>query len=196
MPEILAELRREHASIASVLGVLERQLLAFESASHADYELIEATVDYFSGFPDRCHHPKEDPVYAMLRERDPKAAEAVGDLAANHRQLAAQLRAFAAEIAAVIGEAEWPRAALLRAARDFIDLQRRHLAAEEATFFPAAERALGPADWQALKSAINRTPDPLLGGSADTRFDGLRRVILAWEAETVAERGSADRQPV
>jgi hemerythrin-like domain-containing protein len=189
MPEVLDELRQEHAGINGVLRVLERQAQAIETAGHPDLPLLDAVVDYFSGFPDRCHHPKEDMVYARLRERDPAAALSVGDLGAEHRRLAAQLHDFALGLAAMEGDAELSRTALARLARDFIALQRQHIAAEEKHFFPAAERALRLPDWRALETAMHRAPDPLFADTYDRRFEALRRKIAAWDATERAPTG-------
>jgi hemerythrin-like domain-containing protein len=183
MGEVLDELLREHKSVASVLNVLERQVQIFETGGRPDYELIEAAVEYFLGFPDRCHHPKEDLVFARLRQRDPDAARKVGDLAAAHVALAENLRIFAAGLQAVVDEAELPRAAVVRWARGFIELQRQHLAMEEAALFPAAEAALTPRDWSELAAAMTKAPDPLVHGDPEARFEALRRNILAWQAE-------------
>jgi len=183
MREVLDELRSEHKSIASVLNVLERQVRIFETGGRPDYELIEAAVEYFLGFPDRCHHPKEDLVFARLQQRDPDAALKMGDLAAAHVRLADNLRIFAAGLQAVVDEAELPRAAVVRWARSFIELQRQHLEMEEATFFPAAETALTPRDWSELAAELTEAPDPLVHGDSKARFEALRRTILAWQAE-------------
>lgn len=194
MPEVLDELRREHVGISGVLRVLERQLRAIENAEHPDFDLLDAVVDYFSGFPERCHHPKEDMVYDQLRRRDPVVASVIGDLDAEHRKLAAQLRDFAAGLAAMKGEVELPRDALVTLAREFIALQRQHIAVEEAHFFPAAERALRPQDWQALAGAMQRSPDPLFAGTYDRRFEALRQDIMAWDSEDqAAAAGAAQR---
>lgn len=191
MPEVLEELRREHAGISGVLRVLERQLRAIEDAEHPDFDLLDAVVEYFSGFPQRCHHPKEDMVYAQLRRRDPVVASAIGDLDAEHRKLAAQLHDFAAGLAAMEGEAELPRATIVSLARDFIALQRQHIADEETHFFPAAERALRSQDWMALAASVHRAPDPLFAGTYDQRFDRLRQDIIAWDQEDQAMAAGA-----
>jgi hemerythrin-like domain-containing protein len=181
MVEILDELRREHDSVASVLNILERQVFTFEARGRPDYELIEAAVEYFGGFPDRCHHPKEDLVFAKLRQRDAEAAEKVGDLVAAHARLAETLRTFAAGLRAVVDEAELPRTAFTRWAREFIELQRQHMAMEESSFFPAAAKTLTPRDWGEVAAAMPKAADPLPGSEA--KFEALRRSILAWQAE-------------
>ena len=183
MPELLDELRREHRSIAQVLNCLERQVRIFETGEHPDFDVIAAVLDYFEGFPDRYHHPKEDLLLERLSTRDPMSTRVVGDLAQAHVELGENMRGFATAVRAVLLDAELPRAAFVGRARSFIDLQRRHLAMEEASFFPAAERALTAEDWSDLAASAVRREDPLYGGSSETKYESLRKNILAWDAE-------------
>jgi hemerythrin-like domain-containing protein len=183
MPELLDELRQEHRSIAQVLGCLDRQIRIFETGEHPDFDIIAAVLDYFEGFPDQYHHPKEDLLLARLSQRDPASTLIVGDLARAHLQLGDNLRTFAAAVRAVLLDAELPRATFVSRARSFIDLQRSHLAMEEASFLPAAERALTDDDWSELAASVPRRADPLHGGSAEAKYESLRQNILAWDAE-------------
>jgi hemerythrin-like domain-containing protein len=190
MPELLDEIRREHRSIAQVLGCLDRQISIFESGKHPDFDIIAAVLDYFEGFPDQYHHPKEDLLLARLSKRDPIAASVVGHLDKAHVELGENMRIFAAAVRAVLLDAELPRSAFVARARAFIDLQRSHLAMEEASFLPAAERALTAADWRELAASVPRRDDPLHGRSAETKYESLRQNILAWDAEDQLAEGS------
>jgi hemerythrin-like domain-containing protein len=186
MPELLDELRREHRSIAQVLACLDRQIRIFETGEHPDFDIIAGVLDYFEGFPDHYHHPKEDILLARLAKRDPTSTLIVGDLAQAHAQLGENMRTFAIAVRAVLLDAELPRAAFVSRARSFIDLQRSHLAMEEASFFPAAERALTADDWRELAASVPRREDPLHGGGGEAKYEALRRSILAWDAEDQA----------
>jgi hemerythrin-like domain-containing protein len=186
MPQALDLLRQEHVNIATLLRTLEWQVAEFENDMHPDYEVIRAALDYFVCFPDLCHHPKEDLVFAKLRERDPAAAERVGDPRRSHQQLAVRTREFAAAMRAVLGEAEVSREAVTRWAHGFIDQQREHMKTEEAGFFPAAERILTGQDWSDLTALMSRDDDPLFGAQVGARFEALRKTILAWQAQDEA----------
>ena len=80
-------------------------------------------------------------------------------------------------------EEELPRAAFVRWARGFIDLQRQHMEMEESSFFPAAEHALTTSDWADLKTLMTLQDDPLFGKRVGERFEQLRKTILAWQAQ-------------
>ncbi len=187
MSPIVDLLQREHGYIISVLNVLEEQLRRFEIGGHADYEIVAAAVEYFQGFPDRCHHPKENLVFDRLRMRDPSVVQEVGDLARAHRDIEAALRALGGALTAILGDAEVPRQVFVRIAKDFIAQQRQHCLMEETRFFPAIARILDDADWQVLRAEMTQERDPLLGGAGDRRFELLRRTILEWQSETMSE---------
>ncbi len=186
MANALDELRREHANIARLLHSLDWQVDQFDKGNRPDYEVIRAAIDYFLTFPERCHHPKEDLIFARLAARSPAAAGTVGDLPAAHLELAARARELAAGLGAVLDEAEVPRAAFVRWARAFIDRQWEHLRMEEATFFPMAEKILTAADWREIDAQLAQAVDPLFGGETDVRFVRLSEMILAWQAQDEA----------
>jgi hemerythrin-like domain-containing protein len=183
MPQLLDELRQEHRSIAQVIGCLDRQIRIFGTGGHADFEIIAAALDYFEGFPDKYHHPKEDLLLARLKERDRTSARVVGDLAQAHVELGDNLRTFSAAVRAVLLDAELPREAFMKEARAFIDLQRSHLEMEEAAFLPAAQQALTADDWSELAASVPKVLDPLHRGAEKSKYDSLRQNILMWDAE-------------
>ena len=177
MPEALDFLRQDHRNMAALLRMLARQVDKFQSGERPDYDVIGAILDYFVSFPDAYHHPREDMIFAKLRDRDPRAAEGIGDLPAEHTELAARAREFSTRLRAVLEEAEIPREAFARCARRFIDHQRQHIDREESAFFPAAEKILTPTDWRELNALMTRADD------AGERFEQLRKTILQWQAE-------------
>jgi hemerythrin-like domain-containing protein len=103
-----------------------------------------------------------------------------------HQELATRAREFATALRAVLEEVEVSREAFARWARDFIDLQRRHINMEESTFFPAAEKTLTAKDWTDLRAVTTTEADPLLGEQVGERFEQLRKTILGWQAQDQA----------
>ncbi len=183
MHEILQTLRQEHRNILSLISALEWQVAEFERGNVPDYDAIGANVEYFLNFPDLFHHPKEDLVFAKLRERDPAVAAGVGELRRLHEELGARTREFSASVHAVLDELEIPRNAFIQRARRFIELQRQHIEMEEAGFFPAADKTLTAEDWADLKACMTTAEDPLFGENVSLKFDHLRQMILTWQAE-------------
>ncbi|HLY57133.1 MAG TPA: hemerythrin domain-containing protein [Stellaceae bacterium] len=196
MSRACEELNEEHRRIVQVLDCLERQVNRFAANERPDFDVIAATVEYFQGFPDLCHHPKEDRIFDLLMARDAISAWIVGDLEQAHRQLAEKLRSFAVLVHDVALDAELRRDEFAAAARRFIESQRQHLAMEEASFFPAAERALTPEDWVAVAAAA-RQLEALDRGSTESKFEALARDIRAWDLEDRATgRSAATPRPV
>jgi hemerythrin-like domain-containing protein len=188
MPEALDLLRQDHRNMAALLRSLEQQVTEFQSGKRPDYDVIGAILKYFLSFPDAHHHPREDLVFARLRDRDPLTAERIGDLRSAHEDLAARAREFSTGMRAVLEEAEMPREAFIRLARGFIDQQQQHIDMEESVFFPAVEKTLTMTDWAELNALLATMED------AGERFEQLRKSILQWQAEdeTAADQ---DRDP-
>ncbi len=85
MPDSILVLQLEHRKIGKVLGLLRRQLAQLQAELPVDRLLLESALDYLSGFPEQCHHPKEDLVYRKLIERFPALAVSLEELASEHK---------------------------------------------------------------------------------------------------------------
>jgi hypothetical protein len=100
------------------------------------------------------------------------------------RELGDNLRAFATAVRAVLLDAELPRDV-------FVGWARASLACSETTwrwrrrasFLPGCERALTADDWSELAASVPRVLDHLHGGADESKYESLRRNILAWDAE-------------
>jgi hemerythrin-like domain-containing protein len=189
MPEALRRLQEEHRNIMRLLDALEQQLAVFDTAKQPDYDVLAAIADYFTGFPDRCHHPKEDLILQRLRGRDPAAAAKVDDLEAQHKRIGELAVHFKEAVQNVLDEVEVSREAFDAVARQFIAEQRRHLQMEEQYFFPVASAKLSADDWAEIDRTITQEEDPLFGRAVSREFADLRDSILEWESQDEAEEG-------
>lgn len=183
MADVMQQLSEDHRNIARLLAILERQLAIFDRAERPDYELLMAIAEYFTGFPDRCHHPKEDLILRRMREKDPVAADAVGDLEAEHEKIGELARHFQEAVQNVLNEVEMPRSAFDSVLRHFIQDQRQHMLMENERFFPLALKILSDKDWTEIETEASKEQDPLFGSEAAQQFESLRQSILRWEAE-------------
>lgn len=188
MSEVIASLRADHRNMRLLLDTLERELLAMAGggAPHRapDYDVVQSVLDYCLTYPDLYHHPQEDAVYERLRARRPEAAEDLAAIQEQHGALAALTRRLAAAIRLILQDAEVSRAAFGALAQDFLEQYRRHMAIEETTLFPEAERTLKSADWAAIEAAFPPSADPLFDADGEERFAALRRTVIAWAGET------------
>ena len=179
MTDALLLLRLEHMSTVKLLALLEREFARILAEGVADHTLLELVLAYFLGFPDECHHPKEDLIYRKMRQRDPQLAETVGDLLGEHEELAERTRS-AAELARTARfDSSVTLEELVDGLREFTDFYRHHLAAEESTFFPTALSTLTRDDWAAIDFGTFDRPDPLFDEVANGRFRELRERIGA-----------------
>ncbi len=185
--EMLKQLGEEHRNMARLLDVLEDQLDVFSSGGRPDYDVLTSAAEYFMGFPDQCHHPKEDMILRRMRERDPDTADTVGDLEADHEGIGILARRFSEAVDRVLQESEMPRSAFVATLKEFIDTQRGHMEMERDRFFPLAEEMLSQQDWKELGQAAGDERDPLYSEEGAEEFEALRKAILRWNAESKAE---------
>jgi hemerythrin-like domain-containing protein len=182
MSEAMRILRQEHANMAMVLDVLERQLALFDQAGMSDFKVIRGVLDYFLTYPDLYHHPKEDLIYHQLRARDKAKAAAVGELLSGHEDLALLTRRLArATVDQILEHHETPQVWFRSLARAFLDANRHHMAMEERHFFPLALQVLTPEDWAEIDRRITDREDPLFGIKVETQFQSLHQAILVLE---------------
>ncbi len=190
MSTVIESIHQEHVAMAKLLDALERQLVAIDTGETPDYDIVKGVIDYCLTYPDLHHHPKEDLVFEALRRRDPATAEVIGDLEAEHRDLADLSRRFAAAVQNVLDEAEISREAFAKLAWHFVGQYRHHMSLEERVFLPAAREALNAQDLSAIEAKLTHGHDPLFGDEPDEQFDALREEILRWderETELVEE---------
>jgi hemerythrin-like domain-containing protein len=188
MSKIIEILLDEHRNIGKLLLVLEQELDVFDHNESPDYEILRAVIEYFQDYPEGYHHPKEDLVFAKLKLRDAAAAKRVGDMEAEHQTETKRLQRFAQVVEGILAGREYPRQDFHNLVREFIEYQRQHMHKEEQLLFPAALKALQPADWAEIDGRLNDRDDPLFDGVSEGKFDTLRQTVLRWEQETQASR--------
>lgn len=174
MPKVLRQLRREHADFAKLLDVLDRQLAVFAAGERPDYDLVRKVVDYFLDYPEAVHHPKEDLIYRVLKERDAALAEAVVDLEREHEGLTAWTSALGQILGEILAEELIDRARVRDMTEHFVRTYRRHMRLEEEKIFPAAEKCLCAEDWAAIDAHANDRADPLFGIRVAEHYRSLR----------------------
>lgn len=188
MVEIIEILRQEHRNIEKLLRVIEQELGVFDRGERPDYEVFGAIIEFFKNYPDSCHHPKEDIIYAKFKERNPDRAASIADLEAEHREGAVRLRRVGQAIDAVLNDQELLRENVDRIVRDFVDNERKHMALEEGMIFPAILETLSSADWAEIALTLADRYGPPSGADFEEQFSTLRRNILELEETAVARR--------
>jgi len=188
MVEIIEILRQEHRNIEKLLRVMEEELSVFDRGERPDYEVFGAIIEFFKKYPDSCHHPKEDIIYAKFRVRAPDRAASIADLEAEHREGAVRLRRVAQAIDAVLNDQELLGERVDHIVRDFIDNERKHIALEDEVIFPAIVDILQPGDWADIALTLADRYGPPSEADFEEQFSTLRRNILELEEAAAARR--------
>ncbi len=175
MPVAIDAIRKEHVTMARILGLLEDQIDLFERAERPDYELIKEIVEYFRTFPDLYHHPKENLIYRKMVKSAGGEEMQFGDLEAQHEDVAVRLDLFARAVVNFMLEVEVRRDAFVGVARDFINGERKHMAGEESHFLPAALEALTDDEWVEIDRRVENISDPLETSAGIAKFSILVR---------------------
>ncbi len=185
MALVMRLLYDEHADFSKLLDILIRQVARCKEGTTPNYEIIEEVLDYSLSYPILCHHTKEDLVYRRLRVRDAAATDAIGDLEADHEELALLTRKFAATFHQTLHEAGTPREWLSHMIENFVHCYRRHIDREEKLFFPAVLRTLTVEDWDEIDAQVTNHEDPLFGSKVSRRVQAqLNDIIRLNRADT------------
>jgi hemerythrin-like domain-containing protein len=175
---ILDQLQMDHRNMRLLLGILEEQANLYSAGTTPDFDLMEQILDYTLHYPNLIHHPREDLLFRRILARDPDSALAIGDLTADHAQLANLAQRFAAALHNVARDAELPREWFENLVRDYIAKTRQHMEGEERNLFPRLVATLGDSDWAELDGLVAQGRDPLFGSEIERHYLRLHRRIL------------------
>ena len=180
MHAALRTLRDEHAALSALLRTLLLMLAQSRGGGHPpDFAALRAMLFYVAEFPEKRHHRKESRLlFPLLRARTPLARSVLDRLDQEHDCGEARIRELEHALTAyeVLGA---PRAeAFEQAARRYVAFYLEHMAIEEDTVLPLAERALTEDDWRQLDEELAGEPDPLTGRLPDAEWSALFDRIL------------------
>ena len=177
MPDAILVLQLEHRKIASVLTFLKQQLTEIERDEPANRHLLESALDYLSGYPDQCHHPKEDLVYRKLVARFPELTESLKDLGKEHEELAYRTRSLRQVLREWHQDSPTKNEALVDQLRAFVDYYRLHMRMEEQHFFPMALQRLSRDDFAEIDFTLFEKLNQSLDQEAEARYGDLHAAI-------------------
>jgi len=80
--------------MSKLLDMLQTQVRLVAEDKSPDRELLLEIAQYFTGFPDLSHHPKEDLIFNRLTMLHPEAIETVQALARDHEEGDRELKRF------------------------------------------------------------------------------------------------------
>lgn len=187
MSSEIRRLREEHRRFRTLLDLLEKQLNLFHFGEAPDYALLTDALHYMIDYPDRFHHPKEDVIFGRLVEREPRVAQAVQELARQHRAIAESGARLHENLESVLSGAVMPRRMIEAPGLMYVTYYRSHMDKEETELFALAEALLQDDDWRRIDAAALSRPDPMFGANIEERYRSvLRHVTPAADRERVS----------
>jgi len=177
MHRTLALWRAEHVNFTRLLDILDDQLKTFHGGGTPSYELMLDIIYYMTHYSDALHHPKEDLVFAKMKERNKELAPKVEALSAQHASLRELGAALALDLDGIVNGSILPRERVEAAASEYATYLRNHMRIEETDILPLAPKLLQDQDWSEIDNAISHIEDPLFGSSAEARYAALRHHI-------------------
>lgn len=191
MLDVVSILQLEHRNLARVLDLLHHQAANARAGTAVNARLLELSVEYLAGFPDECHHPKEDMLYRKLVSRSPELATSLKDLVKEHAELATLTGHLRQAVARSRHDPQALDAGLANQLSAFVDNYRHHMRMEEEHFFPLAQQRLSRNDIAEIDFALYDRPDPVFNQVAEQRFAELIDAIARQED---LERAGADQR--
>jgi hemerythrin-like domain-containing protein len=178
MPDTLALWHADHVNFSKLLDLLDGQLKLFHEGGSPEYELMLDIMYYMTHYSDVLHHPKEDLVFAKVKEREKSAGPTIDDLTKQHLRLKEAGDELVHAIDGVVNGSISSREQVEACARSYVTNLRSHMRTEETEILPLAARLLQAKDWAAIDAAIGHVEDPLFGSGAEARYAALRQQIV------------------
>lgn len=178
MHPMIAELHQDHINFGRLLGLLERELMLFQQGEDPNYFLVLDMVAYVENYPDLFHHPREDAIFRVYLERHRAGEDTIQQLMDEHRILVEHSQQLHELIEQVLQGSVLPRESIETELSTYINLQRRHLNAEEAQVFSLMDESLQADEWARIKEMIPAATDPLFGGEVQKRYEAIYTQIM------------------
>jgi len=172
------ELHKDHANVARLLELLNRELKVFESGGRPDFAMMREIMRYMTQYPDAFHHPKEDLVFDKLAERAQSAIPDLENLAREHKALRTRGEELVG-LLAKLDEADLPAYERIEIkTKEYSLFLETHMRKEEHEIFPLSKSLLIKRDWTDIETGIHQRLDPLFGSVIEKGYQTLRQALL------------------
>jgi len=154
-------LRDDHAGLSRVLREIDAQQSALQSSPETARPVLGEAMRYLLVYQHSVHHPREDRLFARIREREPGLYRNMSSLVREHRTGQQQAEALAGELSrATLAQLRGRTGErLAKQLQGYVRHTRAHMRREEAVFYTGSERVLRATDWAVLmEGAEQRDP--------------------------------------
>ncbi len=170
---LMQELREDHRNMAIILDMLDNLVGEVEAGNDPDFGLLAEIMRYMTVYPDAVHHPKEDLMYARLRDRRADLTEGLEDVEADHLAIAELGMRLRDDVEAVNAGTAVRREILIADAAKYALRLRSHMQWEEEDLFRRIDNMLDeePQEFDVTRYAY--TKDPVFGIEIESDFSRL-----------------------
>ncbi len=167
----------DHAYFGRLLALLHKQVDAFHSDNHPNYDLMLDIISYLRDYSDHMHHPREDVAFARMAEHCPDMKQPLARLTQEHRIIARAGESLRTLLDEILAGSILPKSEVEVTAATYLVYYGNHIAKEEEIVLSRAGQVLTAADWEAVRNAVPHRHDPLFGDTSDEHYKELRRHI-------------------
>lgn len=173
MHYLLEKLQKDHRNLERILDLLTLQLDHFLAGRESDFDLKIELLEYLEAYAEQGHHPLENVMFSVAKPLVDKQADLLDRLIQQHQELAQLTRTFRYSLENIYQGGVMPRDELEVRGREFIALQRQHIALEEQEAFPLLVNVLREQDWAAIIEQSPNYDDPVFDKPDKLRFQIL-----------------------
>ncbi len=173
MHYLMEKLQKDHRNLEKILDLLELQLDHFLAGRESDFDLKIELLEYMEAYADQAHHPLENIMFTAAKSLADEQADLMDRLMQQHQELAQLTRTFRQSLENIFQGGVMPREELEVRGREFIALQRQHIALEEQEAFPLLDEVLQEQDWAAILEQSPNYDDPVFDKPDKIRFQTL-----------------------
>jgi len=185
----MEKLQKDHRNLERILDLLTSQLDQFLAGRESDFDLKIELLEYMEAYADQGHHPLENVMFTVAKPLVGEQADLLDRLMQQHQELAQLTRTFRNSLENIYQGGVMPRDELEVQGREFIALQRQHIALEEQDVFPLLDEVLREQDWAAIIEQSPNHDDPVFDKPDKIRFQTLFEYLsTAEQGETPATR--------
>lgn len=168
-------LKHEHQIILMVLDAAHQEAQKLKQSKLVDEKTIQAYLDFFRNFADRCHHSKEeDLLFVKMEQRGvPSQGGPVGVMLAEHDQGRKHLKAVAEALPEANAGNTQAVESISSNLLGYVDLLRAHIYKEDHILYPMADRLFNAQDQAQLIKDFDRVEAEEMGSGVHEKYHQL-----------------------
>jgi hemerythrin-like domain-containing protein len=181
-------LREEHGATMKMLLVLQRFSTKLVDSEEGEAKDLEALIEFFEIYVDRCHHGKEEQFLfpALSRVRRAEIDSLISSLMDDHRQARLDMDQMKSGAGTFNSRTGAGRKAFSEVAERFVELVRKHIRKENSALLPLIEESFSETDRLHMAEQFHELEKATVGASRlETLLAGVRELSLKYSLEKI-----------